>query len=202
MIVAGVDEVGRGPLAGPVVCAAVILRANDPYLDAYRDSKKLSAKKRLFFYRHLRHYALDYAVASMPPAEIDQLNILQATLQCMAMAVNALATTPEHVLVDGNRLPNVTMPATAIIGGDNSEPCIAAASIVAKVVRDRLMALAGVTYKGYGFAQHKGYGTKQHMKALQRLGASPYHRFSFAPVRKVEGNKEEKGQPQRVAPTD
>ncbi len=185
MIIAGVDEVGRGPLAGPVVCAAVILHNNDPCFDAYRDSKKLSAKKRMFFYHHLRHHAHCYALAYLPPADIDRLNILQATMQCMQMAVSALAITPDHVWVDGNRLPELSMPATAIIGGDDSKPCIAAASIIAKVVRDRLMGLADVQYKGYGFAKHKGYGTKQHMEALQTLGASPYHRFSFAPVRRA-----------------
>ncbi|MDQ6975408.1 MAG: ribonuclease HII [Mariprofundaceae bacterium] len=184
-IVAGVDEVGRGPLAGPVVCAAVVLDSNDPCLGKYRDSKKLSAKKRLFFYHHLRQHASAYALAYLSAADIDRLNILQATLQCMKMAVEALAITPDHVLIDGNRLPTLTMPATAIVGGDDTEPSIAAASIVAKVVRDRLMGMADVKYRGYGFAQHKGYGTKQHMEALRTLGASPYHRFSFAPVKRV-----------------
>jgi len=182
-LIAGVDEVGRGPLAGPVVCAAVILTENDPYYTQYRDSKKLSAKKRLFFYRHLRHHAHCYALAYVSPAEIDRLNILQATLQCMQKAVFSLTVEPDHILIDGNRLPKgLPVPATAIIGGDDSEPCISAASIVAKVARDRLMAMADVRYPNYGFRQHKGYGTKQHLHALQQWGATPYHRFSFAPV--------------------
>lgn len=181
-LIAGVDEVGRGPLAGPVVCAAVILSSNDPCYHQYRDSKKLSEKKRLYFYRHLRKHTVAYSLAQVAADQIDQINILQATLQCMQHAVISLKVRPDHVLIDGNQLPDLPIDATAVIGGDDSEPCIAAASIIAKVVRDRLMAIVDVRYPGYGFSRHKGYGTKQHMLALQSLGPSPIHRYSFAPV--------------------
>jgi len=185
-LLAGVDEVGRGPLAGPVVCAAVVLRDDDPCYALYRDSKKLSEKKRLAFYPHLRRHAHAYALAAVSAAEIDRLNILQATMHCMQQAVAALPIVPAHVLIDGNRLPEgLPCPATAVIGGDDSEPAIAAASIIAKVVRDRLMACADVRYPGYDFAHHKGYGTKHHQAALQALGPSPFHRFSFAPVARL-----------------
>ncbi len=191
MDIAGVDEVGRGTLAGPVVCAAVVLRQDDPCLTIYRDSKTLSPGKRLRLYHHIRRHARAYAVCQQSAAAIDRHNILQATLQCMRESVLALRLRPQHVLVDGDRLPELPMPASAVIGGDDREPCIAAASIVAKVVRDRLMRLADARYPGYGFAAHKGYATARHRQALQKLGASPIHRRSFAPVARVLRTQQE-----------
>lgn len=185
-MIAGVDEVGRGPLAGPVVTAAVILSPNDPMLGQYRDSKRLSEKKRIKIYHHLRQYALSYAVAQASLEEIERLNILHATMGAMKKAVLALDIQPSSVVVDGNRVPE-TMPAptTAVIGGDDSVQEIAAASIIAKVVRDRMMQAYGFKYPEYGFAQHKGYGTKVHMDALNQYGVSPIHRKTFAPVAKL-----------------
>jgi len=184
-MLAGVDEVGRGPLAGPVVTAAVILSPDDPYLGQYRDSKKVAEKKRLKLYHHIRKYAVAYSVSMATLDEIDQLNILHATMLSMRRSVQSLAVTPSKVLVDGNRVPDLAVPAEAIIGGDDSVQQIAAASIVAKVIRDRLMMAYDVQYPGYQFARHKGYGTKLHMEALQTLGPCPIHRKSFAPVAKL-----------------
>lgn len=186
MMLAGVDEVGRGPLAGPVVTAAVILSSDDPMLGLYRDSKKLSEKKRLKIYYHLRQYALSYAVAQANLQAIDELNILHATMQAMREAVLNLRVQPTQIVVDGNRVPNdMPAPTTAIIGGDDSVQEIAAASIIAKVVRDRLMGLYDAKYPQYQFSKHKGYGTKVHMEALQAYGVSPIHRKSFAPIAKL-----------------
>ncbi|MDQ6988863.1 MAG: ribonuclease HII [Mariprofundaceae bacterium] len=185
-MIAGVDEVGRGPLAGPVVTAAVILADDDPMLGQYRDSKRLSEKKRLRFYHHLRRHAVSYAVAQATLAEIDDLNILFATMHAMKKAVLALDIQPSSVLVDGNRVPDaMPIPTTAVIGGDDSVQVIAAASIMAKVVRDRLMRAYAVQYPAYHFAQHKGYGTKLHMAALKEHGVCPIHRRSFAPIKKL-----------------
>ncbi|MDQ6999166.1 MAG: ribonuclease HII [Mariprofundus sp.] len=183
--VAGVDEVGRGPLAGPVVTAAVILSPDDPYLGQYRDSKKVAEKKRLKLYHHIRRHAVAYSVSMATLEEIDQLNILHATMLSMRRSVQALRVSPASVLVDGNRIPDLTMPAEAIIGGDDSVQQIAAASIVAKVVRDRMMAMFDVQYPDYQFAKHKGYGTKVHMEALREHGPCPIHRKSFAPIAKL-----------------
>ncbi len=183
--VAGVDEVGRGPWAGPVVAAAVILAPGDPLRDAYRDSKKLSPARRLKLYRHLRRSARACAVAQATVEEIDGLNILEATMLAMRRAVEALESPPARVRVDGNRAPRLSVPVEAVVGGDDLVPEIAAASIVAKVVRDRLMALWDARLPGYGFAAHKGYGTRAHKEALIRLGVSPIHRKSFAPVRRL-----------------
>ncbi|TBW32316.1 ribonuclease HII [Siculibacillus lacustris] len=182
--IAGVDEVGRGPLAGPVVCAAVVL---DPTrlpvgLD---DSKKLSEAARERFFEEIlaRH---EVAVALSSTARIDATDIRQATLDAMRRAVAGLANPPEHVLVDGVDVPpGLICPGTAVIGGDGRSMSIAAASIVAKVIRDRLMVLAAVDHPGWGFERHKGYGTATHLEALERLGASPIHRRSFAPVAKA-----------------
>ena len=182
--VAGVDEVGRGPLAGPVVTAAVILDPGDPRLGQYRDSKKLSEKKRLMLYRHIRRHAVAYAVAQASVEEIDRLNILEATMLAMRRAVDALPVRPERVLVDGNRVPELVMAAEAIVGGDDAVQQIAAASIVAKVVRDRLMQRLDHLHPGYQFSAHKGYGTAVHMQALRTHGPCPAHRQSFAPVRR------------------
>jgi len=186
-LLAGVDEVGRGPLAGPVVAAAVILRADDPRRKDYRDSKRLSARKRLALYHHLRRHALACALAQASVEEIDALNILQATLLAMRRAVDALRVRPERVLVDGNRAPALAVPVQAVVGGDDRVPQIAAASIMAKVVRDRLMCRLDARCPLYGFAAHKGYGTKAHLQALAAHGASPWHRRSFAPVRRCLG---------------
>ncbi len=183
-LVAGVDEVGRGPLAGPVVTAAVILAPSDPMFGQYRDSKKLSEKRRLALYRHLRRHAVGLALAQASVEEIDRLNILEATMLAMRRAVEALPVRPARAVVDGNRCPALSVPVEAIVGGDGSVQEIAAASIVAKVVRDRLMQRLDRRYPGYGLGGHKGYGTAVHMEALQRLGPCPAHRQSFAPVRR------------------
>ena len=184
-MLAGVDEVGRGPLAGPVVTAAVILSPDDPYLGKYRDSKKVAEKKRLKLYHHIRNHAVAYSVSMASMDEIDQLNILHATMLSMRRSVQGLSVVPAKVLVDGNRIPDLSVPAEAIIGGDDKVQQIAAASIVAKVVRDRMMAMFDAQYPGYQFAKHKGYGTKAHMDALRDLGPCPIHRKSFAPVAKL-----------------
>lgn len=183
-LVAGVDEAGRGPWAGSVVAAAVILDPQRP-IAGLNDSKKLTAAKREALYTEICEKALCYCVAEASPAEIDQFNILQATFLAMTRAVQGLAQQPQQVLVDGNRLPQWSYSAQAVIGGDGKFAEIAAASILAKVSRDRACIALDAQYPGYGFAQHKGYGTAQHQRALQKLGASPVHRHSFAPVRAV-----------------
>ncbi|MDQ7002216.1 MAG: ribonuclease HII [Ghiorsea sp.] len=186
MLVAGVDEVGRGPLAGPVVTAAVILSPDDPMLGQYRDSKKVSEKKRLQMYYHIRKHAVSFAVADASLAEIETLNILHATMKAMTKAVLKLDVQPTSVVVDGNRVPDgMPVPTTAVIGGDDSVQHIAAASILAKVVRDRLMRAYGHHYPEYQFAKHKGYGTKIHMDALKQHGVCPIHRKTFAPIAKL-----------------
>jgi ribonuclease HII len=183
--VAGIDEVGRGPLAGPVVAAAVILHPLDPLLGKYRDSKKLSEARRLVLYRHLRRRAVGLALAQASVEEIDRLNILEATMLAMRRAVEALPVPPARAVVDGDRCPLLSVPVEAIVGGDDMVQEIAAASIVAKVVRDRLMQRLDHRYPGYGLGGHKGYGTAAHIQALQHLGPSPVHRQSFAPVAKA-----------------
>ena len=182
---AGVDEVGRGPLAGPVVTAAVILSPHDPYFGQYRDSKKVAENKRLKLYHHIRCHAVAYSISMASIAEIDEINILHATMLSMRRSVQGLSVTPAHVLVDGNRIPDLAVSAEAIIGGDDKIQEIAAASIMAKVIRDRFMAMFDVRYPGYQFARHKGYGTKIHMDALRQLGPCPIHRKSFAPIAKL-----------------
>jgi len=182
--VAGVDEVGRGPLAGPVVTAAVLLDPNDPYLGQYRDSKKVSEKKRLRLYHHIRKSAKGYALGWASVEEIDRLNILNATMLAMRRAVHGLPQLPARVLVDGNKVPDLPVPAEAIIGGDDLIQEIAAASILAKVVRDRFMYRLDHRFPGYHFSKHKGYGTKVHMEALQAQGPCSAHRSSFAPIAK------------------
>lgn len=180
--VAGVDEAGRGPLAGPVVAAAVILPAEHG-LDGLTDSKKLTAERRETLAVAIRARAEAWAVARVAPAEIDAVNILNATLRAMQRALAALAPAAESALIDGNRCPELAVPARAVVGGDLSEPAISAASILAKVARDADMAALDACYPGYGFAGHKGYGTAAHLEALARLGACEIHRRSFAPVR-------------------
>jgi ribonuclease HII len=179
---AGVDEVGRGPLAGDVVAAAVILDPDRP-IAGLRDSKKLSAPRREALAGQIMAEALAWSVARASVAEIDQLNILQASLLAMRRAVEALDPQPLHVLVDGNRLPRWQYAAEAVVKGDDRVPAIAAASILAKVQRDRELVGLEQQYPGYGFASHKGYPTAAHLAALRRLGVTPVHRRSFGPVR-------------------
>lgn len=179
--IAGIDEVGRGPLAGPVVTAAVILDPNRPIL-GLADSKKLTEKRREILADIIKQDALAWAIGRAEPEEIDQLNILQATLLAMKRAVERLSLVPSHALVDGNQAPNLTCPVTTIIKGDQTEPAIAAASIIAKVYRDKEMILMEEYFPGYGFAKHKGYPTKKHQDALMKLGVSEIHRRSFKPV--------------------
>ncbi|MCP4128992.1 MAG: ribonuclease HII [Gammaproteobacteria bacterium] len=184
--VAGVDEVGRGPLAGPVVAAAVILDPARP-IEGLADSKKLSEKKREAMDLIIRENALAWSLGRAEVEEIDQINILQASLLAMQRAVESLSIPPDHVLVDGNRCPDLECSAEAIVGGDSSEQAISAASIIAKVSRDREMAELELQYPGYGLAKHKGYPTKFHLQALQELGVTDIHRRSFGPVRRLIG---------------
>ncbi len=184
-MLAGVDEVGRGPLAGPVVTAAVILAPDDPYLGQYRDSKRVAEKKRLKLYHHIRKHAVAYSVAMASVDEIDDINILQATMLAMRRSVEGLIIQPSRVLVDGNRVPDLALPAEAIIGGDDSIQEIAAASIVAKVIRDRMMQMLDTQFPAYQFAKHKGYGTKVHMEALRVHGPCHAHRKTFAPIARL-----------------
>jgi ribonuclease HII len=181
---AGVDEVGRGPLAGPVVAAAVILDPGSP-IDGLKDSKKLGVARREALDEAIRVRAVAWALGVCSPLEIDRLNILQASLLAMQRAVEALAVRPELALVDGNRCPRLVMPVHPVIRGDSLVPAISAASIIAKVYRDRLMAELDGDHPGYGLAAHKGYPTPVHLAALERLGPSPCHRASFAPVRRA-----------------
>ncbi|WP_299772924.1 ribonuclease HII [uncultured Pseudoteredinibacter sp.] len=181
-LVAGVDEVGRGPLAGDVVTAAVILDPDNP-IEGLNDSKKLSEKKRNALFDEIQEKALSWAIARASVAEIDELNILQASLLAMKRAVEALDIQPEHVLVDGNKIPKWSYQAEAVVKGDGRVTCIGAASILAKVTRDREMADFDAVYPGYGFAGHKGYPTKVHMEAVERLGVCPIHRRSYGPIK-------------------
>lgn len=180
--VAGVDEVGRGPLAGDVVAAAVILDPGRP-VAGLKDSKKLSAPRREQLALEIRECALAWSVARATVVEIDKHNILQASLLAMHRAVLALAPQPAYVLVDGNRLPRWEYASEPVVRGDDRVPAIAAASILAKVQRDSELVELEELYPGYGFAAHKGYPTAAHLAALQRLGVTPVHRRSFAPVR-------------------
>lgn len=185
-LVAGVDEAGRGPLAGPVVAAAVILDDQNP-IAGLNDSKKLTAMRREKLYDEIRAKALCCSVAQASVEEIDQLNILQATMLAMRRAVEGLRLKPAKVLVDGNRLPVLDVLAEAIVQGDATIPAISAASILAKVTRDRWCAELDARYPQYGFAGHKGYGTAEHLLALRQHGACPEHRKTFAPVAQVLG---------------
>ena len=184
--VAGVDEAGRGPLAGPVVAGAVILDPENP-IEGLDDSKRLSASRRERLFDEIQEKALAWSVASATVAEIDSINILQATMLAMQRAVNALLPTAEHALIDGNRCPELSCPAQAIVRGDSRVAAISAASILAKVTRDREMQVLDMKYPGYGLAQHKGYPSKAHIAALELLGVTPIHRRSYAPVRRVLG---------------
>ena len=189
VLLAGCDEVGRGPLAGDVVAAAVILDPHNP-IDGLDDSKKLTEKKRELLFDEIKLKAKSWCVARASVAEIDSINILQASLLAMTRAVQGLHVQPEHVLVDGNKLPKWHYPAEAVVKGDSRVAAISAASILAKVVRDREMVELDKQYPGYGLADHKGYPTKVHMEALDKLGVTPIHRTSYAPVRaKIEQMK-------------
>jgi ribonuclease HII len=181
VLIAGVDEAGRGPLAGPVYAAAVILDPDCP-IPGLRDSKVLSAAQRERLAAQIRAHALAWAVAAADVAEIDALNILQATLLAMRRAVEALDTAPTEALIDGNRVPRLACPARAIVKGDRDVAAISAASILAKTARDALLLGLHDLYPWYGFARNKGYGTKEHLAALERHGPCPEHRLSFAPV--------------------
>lgn len=182
--IAGVDEVGRGPLAGPVVAAAVILDPNQP-IDGLADSKKLTEKKREQLAIEIQAKALAWCIARAEVEEIDTINILQASLLAMKRAVEGLNVSPSLALIDGNKLPDLTCEMEAIIKGDSKEACISAASIIAKVARDNEMVEMDKLYPGYGFAQHKGYPTKRHRQAIEELGVTPIHRTSYAPVQKL-----------------
>ncbi len=184
-LVCGVDEVGRGPLAGAVVAAAVILDPGRP-IEGLDDSKKLSERRREQLYAEIQDRALAWSLGRAEVEEIDRLNILQASLLAMRRAVEGLSPRPSHALVDGNHVPRgLACSARAVVGGDGSEPAIAAASILAKVTRDREMVRLDAEYPGYGLARHKGYPTRAHIEALRERGVTPIHRRSFGPVRRL-----------------
>ncbi len=183
-LIAGVDEVGRGPLVGAVVTAAVILDPNNPIL-GLADSKKLTEKKREKLFVEIQEKALCWSIARAEPEEIDNINILHATMLAMQRAVAGLSITPDFVLIDGNRCPELSMPSQAVVKGDSLVQEISAASILAKVIRDREMVELDKVFPEYGFAKHKGYPTAYHLEKLTLHGATEFHRKSFAPVRLV-----------------
>lgn len=186
--ICGVDEAGRGPLVGAVVAGAVVLDPNHP-IEGLKDSKKLTAARREFLYEQIMEKAKAWGIGEASPAEIDEINILQATMLAMRRAVEDLTTRlgrwPDKALIDGNRCPELPIAAEAIVKGDAKEPAISAASILAKVTRDRQMQLLHERHPEYGFAQHMGYPTEAHFAALIQYGACDQHRKSFSPVRKV-----------------
>lgn len=184
ILVAGVDEVGRGPLAGPVVTAAVILDPTTP-ISGLADSKAMTEKKRERLFEEIKEKALAWAIGRCEVEEIDELNILQATMVAMQRAVAGLSPQPEHALIDGNRCPNLPCSCDFVIKGDSKVSEISAASILAKVTRDREMVELDRQYPGYGLAGHKGYPTKSHIEALATLGVTPIHRRSFGPVARL-----------------
>ena len=183
-LIAGVDEAGRGPLAGPVVAAAVMVPKGHVFESKVTDSKKLSASQRQRAYKEIRVKCV-FAFAVVSEKQIDEYNILQASLLAMANAVNKLTKTPEWVLIDGTHKPNIKFPSQTIIQGDVKSISIAAASIVAKVVRDNLMLEYDKQYPEYGFASHKGYGTKSHLQAIFQFGSCPIHRKTFQPIKGI-----------------
>lgn len=185
-LIAGVDEVGRGPLVGAVVTAAVILDPNHP-IEGLTDSKKLSEKKRNQLFDEIKEKALAWSLGRCEPEEIDQLNILQATMVAMQRAVAGLTMLPDFVLIDGNKIPQLPMAAQAVVKGDLRVAEISAASIMAKVTRDREMDVLDAQYPQYGFARHKGYPTKAHFEALEQHGVIEQHRKSFKPVKRILG---------------
>ena len=185
--IAGVDEAGRGPLSGPVVAAAVVLRPDtmtDTVWDRLDDSKRMTDKARALLYDVIVATA-DVGIGIADTNIIEDLNILGATMKAMADAVDALGTSPDHVLIDGNRMPKLPCSAETIVKGDGKSLSIAAASVIAKVTRDRIMSDLNEQYPGYGWDRNAGYGTAEHLDALKRLGVTPHHRKSFAPVRKI-----------------
>jgi ribonuclease HII len=190
ILVCGVDEAGRGPLVGNVVAAAVVLPPEG--IEGLRDSKKLTARRRDALYGEIVAKALAYGIGQASPEEIDRVNILQATFLAMRRAVEQVGLSGLGVLVDGNRLPDLSgLPVVsmeAIVKGDDKEPAISAASIVAKVTRDRQMAELDERFPAYGFSRHQGYPTPEHLRALASLGPCPEHRLSFAPVRRIQGS--------------
>ncbi|OIN01323.1 ribonuclease HII [Polynucleobacter sp. QLW-P1DATA-2] len=192
MWICGVDEAGRGPLVGAVVAGAVVLDPNNP-IEGLKDSKKLTPAKREFLYEQIMEKAKAWGVGEASPTEIDEVNILQATMLAMRRAIEDLTTRlgnwPDKALIDGNRCPELPIAAEAIVKGDSKEPAISAASIIAKVTRDRQMQLLHERYPEYGFAQHMGYPTEAHFAALKRYGVCDQHRRSFSPVRKVLENQ-------------
>lgn len=185
--IAGFDEAGRGCLAGAVIAAAVILSAEGPQIEGLTDSKKLSPKKREYLAHLIEERAVAWSIGRAEPREIDRINILQASMLAMYRAYSSLSPSPDLALIDGNHCPDLPCTRRAIIGGDLTEPAISAASILAKVFRDREMTIAEELFPGYGFAVHKGYPTTQHRTALATLGPSPLHRLSFGPVRQYAG---------------
>ena len=189
-MIAGVDEVGRGPLAGPVVTAAVIL-PESYNLPGLTDSKKLTPNKRQKLNLEIKDQAICWALGAANLQEIDQLNILHATMLAMQRAVDKLNVKPSKVLIDGNRVPDLSIPCEAVIGGDAIHDCISAASIIAKVNRDQLMQKYALEYPQYGWQTNSGYPTRQHLDALVKYGITPYHRRSFAPVAKLIENHEQ-----------
>ncbi|NOI56882.1 ribonuclease HII [Vibrio coralliilyticus] len=185
-LIAGVDEVGRGPLVGDVVTAAVILDPNNP-IEGLNDSKKLTEKKRLALLPEIKEKALAWCVGRCSPEEIDQLNILQATMVAMQRAIEGLEVAPDFALIDGNRVPQLNMDAQAVVKGDMRVAEISAASIIAKVVRDQEMEELDKLHPQFGFAKHKGYPTKAHFEAIEQYGVIDQHRKSFKPVKKALG---------------
>ena len=184
-VVAGVDEVGRGPLAGPVVAGAAILPPHPvgEWLSLIRDSKQLTHRRRQIALDHMQAESVTLRTGTATAREVDALGIVEATRVAMARAIAALPITPDFLLIDALPLPNVRLPQRAIVKGDAKCLSIAAASIAAKIARDRMMQDADDAFPGYGFAQHKGYGTRQHLSSIERLGACAIHRYTFAPVR-------------------
>lgn len=184
-VIAGVDEVGRGPLAGPVVAGAAILPPHPvgEWVGFIRDSKQLTHRRRQIALDNMQAADVILRTASATAREVDALGIVEATRAAMARAIAALPTIPDFLLIDALPLPNVRLPQRAIVKGDAKCISIAAASIAAKIARDRMMRDVDAAFPGYGFAQHKGYGTRQHLSSLERLGACPIHRYTFAPVR-------------------
>ena len=187
--IAGVDEVGRGPLVGDVVTAAVILDPNNP-IEGLADSKKLSEKKRIALAEEIKEKAVCYCIARASVAEIDELNILHATMLAMSRAVEGLSVQPDFVFVDGNRLPKLSVKAQSVVKGDSLVAEISAASILAKVTRDNEMLTLDAEYPEFGFAAHKGYPTKAHFAALEAYGITPHHRTTFKPVQRIIAGKE------------
>lgn len=190
-LIAGVDEAGRGPLAGPVMAAACIL-PKDFDLPGLNDSKKLTEKRREYLFSKIEDQAIAFSLGSATASEIDKLNILQATKMAMKRAINNLEVTPDYVLIDGRDRLDITLIHRTIVGGDGLSASIAAASILAKVTRDKLMTEMHEIYPEYSFDHHKGYGTKLHLEAIHRFGPCPIHRQSFSPIKEMTSSSEKK----------